>query len=104
MTVEYVILGVVLIVMGGVQIWLRYGPWAKEQQAAEWEAAKRRAEVRASADTEAADGDPTAKATGRSGPAARDRGSRVWTTWTAILGPLAIVFGLVLVILGGLGF
>ena len=104
MTVEYVILGVVLVVMGGVQIWLRYGPWAQEQQAAESAAAKRRAEARANAESEAADGGPAAEGTGQSGPAARDRGSRVWTTWTAILGPLAIVFGLVLVILGALGF
>jgi hypothetical protein len=77
MTVEYLILGVVLVVMGGVQIWLRYGSWAKEQQAAE----RKR----------------------QPAPAMRERGTRVWTTWTAILGPLAIVFGLVLVILGALG-
>ena len=28
-TVEYVVLGVILIVMGAVQIWLRHGPWAE---------------------------------------------------------------------------
>ena len=103
MTVEYVILGVVLIVMGGVQIWLRYGSWAREEQAAESAAAKRRAEARARAESEAGDGDPAAEKPGRSGRVARDRGSRVWTTWTAILGPLAVMFGLVLVILGAWG-
>ena len=30
MTVEYIVLGVILIVMGAVQTWLRHGPGAKD--------------------------------------------------------------------------
>jgi hypothetical protein len=105
MTVEYMVLGVVLVVMGAVQIWLRYGPWAKEQQAPEAAAAERSADNGSAAGGKTAGGNPTAvQRGGRSGPVIRERGAKVWTTWTAILGPLAIVFGLVLVILGALGF
>jgi hypothetical protein len=105
MTVEYVILGAVLVVMGAVQMWLRYGPWAKEQRKIEAEFAQRRAEkAKASAREAGADSDPTAEEESAE-PAAvvMQRGAKVWTTWTAILGPLAIVFGLVLVVLGALG-
>ena len=105
MTVEYVILGAVLVVMGAVQIWLRYGPWAKEQRKIEAELAERRAEkAKGSAREAGADADPlTAGETTEAGAVVMQRGAKVWTTWTAILGPLGIIFGLVLVVLGALG-
>lgn len=77
MTVEYVILGGVLLVMGAVQMWLRYGTWAREEKKTE--------------------------ESGETGMVVRPRGTKVWNTWTAILGPLGLVFGLVLVVLGALG-
>lgn len=86
MTIEYVVLGAVLIVMGAVQIWLRYGSWAKEQREAQKEAS-----------------DAPAEEPSEAARTAVERGTKVWNTWTAILGPLAIVFGIVLVVLGALG-
>jgi uncharacterized membrane protein HdeD (DUF308 family) len=105
MTVEYVVLGVVLLVMGAVQMWLRYGPWAKEQRRVEAELAERRAErTRASGREGGADADSvTAEETAEATTVVMQRGSKVWNTWTAILGPLGIVFGLVLIVLGALG-
>ncbi len=97
MMTEYVVLGGLLVVMGGVQMWLRYGPWAKEQQAVDEALAKRRAEDEqqmAAEQQEGADADR---------PAVTDRGSKLWTTWTAILGPLGIALGLFLVLWGLFG-
>ncbi len=75
MTVEYMVLGVVLIVMGAVQAWLRHGPGAKELDDAD-----------------------------RSGPRPRGaRSGRAWESWTAILGGVGIALGVVLVVLGVLG-
>ncbi len=105
MTVEYVVLGAVLVVMGAVQLWLRYGPWAKEQKEVEAALARRRAEkAKGSAGEGGVDADAmSAEEASETAPVVLQRGSKVWTTWTAILGPLGIIFGLVLVVLGALG-
>ena len=132
MTVEYVVLGAVLIFMGIIQAWLRHGPWGKELRSEQAQVAARRAE-RAKAAQESvvlrgasADiGDETGDA---AGVAARDaaadasggvdrgpeydavaakvdkRAGRAWNAWTAILGPLSMAFGIVLLVLGLLGY
>ena len=100
MRVEYIVLGAVLVVMGAVQMWLRYGPWAKEQREAE--AARRRA-ARAKTsgrDAEAEGGPLTAEEPTEAAGVVMARGAKVWNTWTAILGPLGIAFGVVLIVLG----
>ena len=101
---EYVILGAVLMVMGVVQIWLRFGPWAKQQRAAEEAVAKRREEAARAAsvaDEGAELGEESDLPEKR--PVYTERGSKLWTKWTAILGPLGIAFGLTLLILGLIG-
>jgi hypothetical protein len=85
MTVEYLVLGIVLILMGGVQIWLRHGPGAKALRSEEAAGAAKQG----------------AAATGRSPGGARS--GRAWNAWTAILGGVGIAFGIVLVVLGALG-
>jgi hypothetical protein len=76
MTVEYLVLGIVLILMGIAQTWLRHGPGARRLREEE---TPRRASVGGL------------------------RAGRVWTGWTAILGGVGIVLGIVLVVLGALG-
>ena len=101
---EYVILGVVLMVMGAVQIWLRFGPWAKQQKAAEEAVAKRRQEVaRASLGTAGDDEAGSEMDLPEKKPVYTERGSKLWTKWTAILGPLGIAFGVILLVLGLIG-
>jgi hypothetical protein len=75
----YIVLGLVLIAMGAVQTWLRHGPWARQIEKAEKNGA-----------TQHAEGD------GRG----RLRSGRRWDAWTAVMGGVGIVFGLVLVVLG----
>jgi hypothetical protein len=75
MTVEYIILGVVLILMGVGQIYLRHFAGGEEGEA--------RRQV------------PSRRLGARSG--------HVWEKWTAILGFLGIALGVVLVVLGVLG-
>jgi hypothetical protein len=110
MTVEYVVLGAILVVMGAVQIWLRYGPWAKEQREARGGQANSAdcedtVGARAAADEEeTVGGRVTAEEPIEAAAVTAGRSAKVWNTWTAILGPLAIVFGLVLVVLGALGY
>ena len=100
MRVEYIVLGAVLVVMGAVQMWLRYGPWAKEQREAE--AARRRAaRAKTPGCDEGAEGGPlTAEEPTEAAGVVMERGAKVWNTWTAILGPLGIAFGVVLIVLG----
>ena len=87
MTVEYLVLGIVLMLMGGIQIWLRHGPGAKaDRQSAE--------EQRG---TEARRDVPVAPGGGRV------RSGRAWEAWTAILGFVGIGVGIALVVLGVLG-
>ncbi len=77
MTVEYLVLGIILIVMGIVQIWLRHGPGSKDLGEG------RRPEGASS-----------------SGGL---RSGRAWQAWTAVLGGVGIALGIVLVVLGALG-
>jgi ferric-dicitrate binding protein FerR (iron transport regulator) len=79
---SYIVLGGLLILMGAAQMWMRWGPWAKEQQENDKAVAERRAEA-------VEDGSVLA-----------DRGSKLWNKWTAILGPLGIALGLFLVAWG----
>jgi hypothetical protein len=96
MTVEYIVLGIVLIVMGAVQTWLRHGPGAKDLDQAG------RSERPA---TEDGTGQETGSEAGRGGGAARGgvRSGRVWESWTAVLGVVSIAVGVVLVVLGVMG-
>jgi hypothetical protein len=96
MNTSYIVLGGVLVLMGSVQMWLRYGSWGKEQQEAELALAKRRAAAN-EADAEDADADGESR---ESGAVFVDRGSKLWNKWTAILGPLGIALGLFLVLWG----
>ena len=75
MTVEYLVLGVILVLMGAVQIWLRH--------------------FAGSADEEGR---------GRPVPPRREvRSGKTWERWTGILGFLAVAMGIALVVLGVLG-
>jgi hypothetical protein len=76
MTVEYLVLGVVLIVLGAVQIYLRHFSAIDDPDASG------RREVRTRRGTS---------------------GGRVWRGWTAILGVVCIGFGITFVVLGALG-
>jgi hypothetical protein len=96
MTVEYIVLGAILIIMGAVQTWLRHGPGAKDLDQAG------RSERPA---TEDGTGQETGSEAGRGGGAARGgvRSGRVWESWTAVLGVVSIAVGVVLVVLGVMG-
>ena len=75
MTVEYIVLGVILILMGAGQIYLRHFSGSDEG-----------AETR------------------RQVPSRRGvRSGRIWEGWTAILGFLGLALGIALVVLGLLG-
>ncbi len=91
MTVEYLVLGVILIIMGVAQTWLRHGPGAQDLRAEQEALAERRLE-NASADQ--------LDAAGR----AAKRSGKAWNGWTAILGGVGIALGIVLVVLGVLGY
>lgn len=84
MTVEYIVLGALLIVMGGLQTWLRHGAGAKALRAEQEAVAARRGPVDAAAKADR-------------------RGKKAWSSWTAILGGLSVVLGIVLVVMGVLG-
>ena len=90
MTTEYIVLGVLLIVMGGVQTWLRHGPAGKAMQAEQQDLAKRRLQ--------------NAESAGQGEVDAATRAGKAWSSWTAILGGLSVVLGIVLVIFGVLGY
>ena len=91
MTVEYIVLGAILIVMGVVQTWLRHGPEGRKLQVMQRELAERRLENA----QPGADHDAAAKAEKRS--------RKMWISWTAILGGVGIAFGVALIVLGLLG-
>ena len=101
MTVVYVVLGGILMAMGAVQMWLRHGPEGRKLRAEQEALLQRRmehAKAAAADDPDAAPGafDPSTKAWKRS--------NKAWTGWTAVLGGVGIAFGIVLVVLGLLGY
>jgi uncharacterized membrane protein len=73
--VGYIVLGVVLIVFGGVQVYLRHFAGIDDEDR------------------------PGNQVRTRQGSA----GGRVWRGWTAILGVVCMAFGVVFVVLGVLG-
>jgi hypothetical protein len=75
-TVEYLVLGVILILMGAGQIYLRHFSGGDDAQAA----ARRQGASRRGV-----------------------RSGRVWESWTAILGFLGLAMGVGLLVLGVLG-
>jgi hypothetical protein len=91
MTVEYVVLGAVLIVMGVAQTWLRHGPEGRRLRVEQQAVAERRLE-NISEDQR----DLVMRQAKRS--------RRAWNSWTAVLGGVGIAFGIVLVVLGVLGY
>ena len=97
---EYVVLGVLLVIMGGAQMWLRWGRWAKEQQEVDEALAKRMAEASTADDTDEESMDDAAEGVGRELTGMTAAGSRLWNKWTAILGPLGILLGLFLLFWG----
>ncbi len=100
MTVEYIVLGAILIVMGAVQTYLRHGPGGRALRAEQEELAQRRAEARAA---ERAEEPGEAVERPDSASKAERRTNKAWTGWTAILGGLSIALGIVLLVLGVLG-
>jgi hypothetical protein len=122
MTVEYVVLGAVLIAMGIVQTWIRHGPWGKELRAEQAEIVARRAQRaeaarEAAARTEEGKGDEADDAGAVDAAAAAvavrereltakvdKRAGKAWSAWTAVLGPLSMAFGIALLVLGLLGY
>jgi hypothetical protein len=98
---SYIVLGALLVLMGAAQIWLRWGPWAKEQQQAEKALAERRLEAAKNRQLGQADTEASAAGEARENrPVVTDRGTKLWNKWTAILGPLGILLGLFLVLWG----
>lgn len=91
MTAEYIILGVILIVLGGVQTWLRHGPAAEDPE---------RKCSGDEGDRDRYDGVPSRLT--RAG-AGRVRSGRAWDAWTAVLGGICVVVGIALVVIGALG-
>lgn len=83
MTVEYLVLGVILIIMGVAQAWLRHGPGARRLREEE----------------QRARGARPGQSVSRGGV----RSGRAWEAWTAILGLVGIAVGVLLVVLGALG-
>ena len=96
MTVEYVVLGIVLVLMGVVQIWLRHGPGARDggvegpptDVAAETGSAEARSSEARSAKSRSSGG---------------IRSGRAWDAWTAVLGGIGVAVGIALIVVGALG-
>jgi regulator of protease activity HflC (stomatin/prohibitin superfamily) len=117
MTVEYVVLGVILIIMGAVQTWLRHGPTGKALRAEQQALAERRAKAIAAAeaaDDEADDDDATyssdkanraalSRQRAEAALKAERRSGKAWSGWTAIMGGVSMALGIALVVLGVLG-
>lgn len=89
MTVEYLVLGIVLVVMGSVQTWLRHGPGGRVLRAEQEELRARRERG------EAVDL--------RSPTRGRLQTNKAWSAWTGVLGVVSVVLGIVLVVMGVLG-
>ena len=90
MTLEYLVLGILLILMGGVQTWFRHSSGT---------AAGNLGGSEALGPEEAHVGDrPDGWNAG-----GRLRSGRRWEAWTAIVGILGMILGVVMVVLGVLG-
>jgi hypothetical protein len=87
-----IVLGAVLVLLGALVTWLRFSPQAKKQQEAGREIASR--------GTQAED---VAEVKNTKGPVVMDRGMKLWNKRTAVLGPLGIGLGLVLLLWGFFG-
>ncbi len=110
MTLEYIVLGILLIIMGVVQIWLRHGPGARElardeeRRLQEERVAFGRREDDEDEWSEDDDGPPLDRRKPPTvTPGGRLRSGRRWEAWTAILGGVGIVLGVVLVVMGATG-
>jgi hypothetical protein len=107
MTYDYFIVGGVLIIMGGTQIWVRRHDLADERhKAAERAAAERASEE--GAGEPGVDGpaeEPPAEEPRRwyQRPSDDSRKPPLWDAWTGILGYLAILFGIAVLVVGLLG-
>jgi len=105
MTLGYIVFGGVLVAVGAAVTWLRFSPLAKRQQEAERELAMRRAEAakEVAADEPVQQDHAAAQSRGAKNPVTTDRGAKLWNTRTALLGPLGIAVGMVLIVLGVVG-
>jgi hypothetical protein len=90
MTVEYIVLGALIIIMSAVQIWLRHGPGGKALRVEQEALSERRIDNASEEEHDAA-----WKAAKRAG--------RLWNGWTAILGPVGMALGIALLVFGLLG-
>ena len=118
MTTGYIVLGAILIAMGITQTYLRHGPEGRRLRAEQEAVRERRMRDAEAVRAEMEDEEETAdEDRGDGGGAAADRrrsweadqkafkrSNRVWTGWTGILGGVGIAFGIVLVVLGLLGY
>jgi hypothetical protein len=91
MTIEYIVLGAILILMGLIQTWLRHGPEGRKLKVEQDKLVQRRLENAGPRD----ESDAAERAAKRS--------RKLWTGWTAVLGGVGIAFGIVLIVLGILG-
>jgi|WetSurMetagenome_2_1015567.scaffolds.fasta_scaffold45577_2 hypothetical protein len=91
MTIEYVVFGGILIVMGAMQIWLRHGPEGRKLQVEQKELSQRLLENSAPGSQHDA------------AVRADKRRRRLWSSWTAVLGFVAVAFGIAALILGLIG-
>ncbi len=112
MTPEYIVLGVLLVIMGLVQTWLRHGPGGRALRSGQRDVGD------LSGGT-----DETGTGVGRGTQELEDEGygadgrlkqvdvtaggrvrsGRVWEGWTAIMGGVGVILGIVLIVLGVLG-
>jgi hypothetical protein len=91
MTIEYVVFGGILIVMGAMQIWLRHGPEGRKLQVEQKELSQRLLENAAPGSQH----DAAARAD--------KRRRRLWSSWTGVLGFIAIAFGIAMLVMGFIG-
>jgi len=111
-TPEYIVLGVLLVIMGLIQAWLRHGPGGRALRAGRGGGA----DLPGGIDETATDLDRHSQEAGKRGPAAgerlkqvdvspggRVRSGRVWEGWTASMGGVGSIRGMGLIVLGVLG-
>jgi hypothetical protein len=105
MMTEQIVAGAALVVVGAVVTWLRFSPQAKLQQQTGRELAQRRAQSQPPTEESPTDSSApeAADKKGQSGAMVMDRGAKLWNKRTAVLGPIGIALGLVLVLWGIFG-